>query len=224
VKAVILAAGIGSRLGRRLPKPLTKLPSGKSIIFNQIKLLRENDVREIIVVVGFKKEIIMEEFPQVIYRYNPMYHITNTSKSLMMALECMQADDVIWLNGDVYLDTQVLERVISGNGNIIAVNKASCGEEEVKYRTGPSGVIVEISKKVKEAEGEAVGVNKITRSDFDILLSSLKQCGNQDYFEKGIEIAVKKGVVFHPVDISDCRCVEVDFKKDLEKIQKGFTS
>lgn len=224
MKAVILAAGIGNRLGRRLPKPLTKLPSGKSILFNQIRLLRENDVREIIVVVGFKKEIIMEEFPQVIYRYNPVYHITNTSKSLMMALECVQADDVIWLNGDVYLDTQVLGRVINGSGNIIAVNKASCGEEEVKYRTGPSGVIVEISKKVKEAEGEAVGVNKITGPDFDLLLTSLKQCDNQDYFEKGIEISVKKGAVFHPVDISDCKCVEVDFKKDLEKIQKGFTS
>jgi choline kinase len=222
LKAVILAAGIGSRLGRKLPKPLTRLPSGKSIIFNQIKLLKENDITEVIIVVGFKKEIIMEEYPQVLFRYNPIYHITNTSKSLLMALESIGADDVLWLNGDVYLDTMVLSRVIQAKGNIIAVNKAACGEEEVKYRTNDSGEIVEISKKVKDAEGEAVGVNKITKSDFGIFLNSLKKCDDHDYFEKGIEIAIARGAVFYPIDISDCKCVEVDFKKDLEQIKRQF--
>ena len=42
MKAIILAAGIGSRLGKKLPKPLTRLPSGLTIIENQIKLLKEN--------------------------------------------------------------------------------------------------------------------------------------------------------------------------------------
>jgi len=222
LKAIILAAGIGSRLGKRLPKSLTELPSGETIISNQINLLKKIGIRDIILVVGFKKEVLMEEYPEVLYRYNPYYHITNTSKSLLMALESIEEDDVIWLNGDVYLDEEVLMRLLNNNGNIIAVNTADCGEEEVKYCTDGNGKIIEISKKVKEAEGEAVGVNKIQKKDFNTFVQSLKECDDNDYFEKGIEFSIKKGVNFFPVDISDCTCVEVDFKKDLDKINKTF--
>ena len=61
MKAIILAAGIGKRISKRLPKCLIPLPTGKTIIGNQIEILRANRIKEIIVVVGFKKEFIMEE-------------------------------------------------------------------------------------------------------------------------------------------------------------------
>lgn len=220
MKSVILAAGIGSRFGKTLPKPLIRLPSGLSIIDNQIRILRNNGVNEIIVIVGFKKEIVMEEIPEVLFRYNPVYHITNTSQSLRMAFESIEPDDVIWLNGDVYLEDSVMKRVIGANGNAIAVNKAKCGVEEVKYKTDFTGKIIEISKKVRDAEGEAVGVNKINKSDFVVFLESLRNCSEHDYFEMGIEIAIKKGVEFYPIDISDATCIEIDFKKDLEQLQR----
>ena len=57
MKAVILAAGVGSRLKSVLPKSLNKLPNGKTIIDNQINILRKLGVKEIFVVVGFKKEM-----------------------------------------------------------------------------------------------------------------------------------------------------------------------
>ena len=41
MKAIILAAGIGSRLGNLHPKPLTKLSNGESILKRQIKYLSE---------------------------------------------------------------------------------------------------------------------------------------------------------------------------------------
>lgn len=222
MKAVILAAGIGSRLGKRLPKSLTKLPSGKTIMSNQIHLLRKSGVKEIVVVVGFKKEFLMEEYPDVLYCYNPFYHVTNTSKSLLQAFESISDDDVIWLNGDVFLDEEVVKRIVTRDGNLIAVNTAECGEEEVKYKTDSSGIVIEISKKVENAEGEALGINKITKQDFKKLLNGLKKCENHDYFERGMEYAINDGVKFYPVDVSDCTCVEVDFKKDLEKVLKSF--
>ena len=220
MKAIILAAGIGSRLRKKLPKSLIELPSGYTIIANQINLLRSTGINEIIVVSGFKKEVIMEECPDVLFCYNPFYHITNTSQSLKMAFGIIEEDDVIWLNGDVYLDKDVVQRVIEKRGNIIAVNNAECGEEEVKYRTDPSGKIVEISKGVIKAEGEAIGVNKIGCSDFEVFLESLGECSDEDYFEMGIEIAIRKGVAFQAVDVSDCACVEIDNAEDLEKIQE----
>lgn len=222
MKSIILAAGVGKRIGRKLPKCLTPLPTGKTILENQIELLKANGLREIIVVVGFKKELIMEYYPQVLYLYNPLFHVTNTSKSLMLALEYSTPDDIIWLNGDVYFEEEVLRRVLAFQGNAVAVNHARCGEEEVKYRTDEKGRITALSKTVHPAEGEAVGINKISRSTFPLFLEKLRACGDHDYFEKAMEMSIAEGHDFYAVDISDLKCVEIDFRKDLEMVRKFF--
>lgn len=222
MKSIILAAGVGSRLGDYLPKCLAKLPSGKTLIENQIEVLRGNGIYDVTAVVGFKKEIIMEWSPSITFRYNPVFHITNTSKSLMMALSGMEPDDTIWLNGDVFLESEVIKRVCALAGNVVAVNRAKCGQEEVKYSTDPKGFITAISKQVTPGEGEAVGINKISAQHFTALLDGLSRCKNDDYFEKGIEICIANGVDFWPINISDCKCVEIDFKADLEKVYQIF--
>ncbi len=222
MKAVILAAGVGSRIGNPRPKSLALLPTGDTILGNQIKALRESGIIEIIVVVGFKKEFIVEEFPELLYHYNPFYHLTNTSKSLLGALKSIKPDDVIWLNGDVVLESGVVSKVISANGNIIAVNTEKCSDEEIKYLTNVQGFITDISKSVQNAEGEAVGVNKICADDLKIFIESLEQCDDNDYFEKGIEIAINKDINFKPVDISEFKCIEVDFIEDYHRAKEMF--
>jgi choline kinase len=222
MKAIILAAGVGSRIGMPFPKSLTKIANGKSIFKNQVSILKANGIDEIIVVVGFKKEIIMEVDETVLFAYNPLFHVTNTSKSLLNAMKRISEDETIWLNGDVCLEEKLIARIIKEQGNVIAVNTEACGEEEVKYRTGDDGMITEISKKVVDAEGEAVGVNKISKPDFGKMVRFLEKCDDNDYFEKGIEYAINAGVRFKPVNISDLKCIEVDFAKDLEKANKLF--
>jgi choline kinase len=219
MKAIILAAGVGKRIKRQLPKCLIELTAGKTIIENQRAILRASGIREIFVVAGFKKELLMERCPEVVYVYNPNYHITNTSKSLFCAMEQMEEDDVIWLNGDVYLQPQVIELVLSRAGNVIAVNKEECRDEEVKYQTDASDRVVRISKEVCQAEGEAVGINKISKKDFATLAENLRRCDDGDYFEKAIELCIEQGVEFRPADISRFECVEVDFEDDLKKIR-----
>ena len=63
----ILAAGMGTRLGRPLPKPLTTLSDGRTIIGQQLENIRTvlGVDSEILVVVGFKLEAIIEAFPDV---------------------------------------------------------------------------------------------------------------------------------------------------------------
>jgi hypothetical protein len=55
-----------------------------------------------------------------------------------------------------------------------------------------------------------------------IFFDSLRKYNDYDYFEIGMEIAIDNGMVFYPEDISDCMCVEIDFKKDREKIHEQF--
>jgi choline kinase len=66
--------------------------------------------------------------------------------------------------------------------------------------------------------GEAVGINYVSRADKAVLMRQLNKVDNQDYFERGIELAIEQnGLLFEPVDISDLYAVEVDFAEDLER-------
>jgi choline kinase len=219
----ILAAGMGTRLGRPFPKPLTELASGKSIMAQQVDNLRSvfgKDLR-ITVVVGFKHDLIMERFPDVLFAYNENYDQTNTSKSLLRALGVSHVGGVLWLNGDVVFDPRILETLrplIGAEQSFVCVNTDAVGDEEVKYNVDDRGFIRELSKTVAEPLGEAVGINYVADGDKQLLIRHLEDCDDQDYFERGIETAVASaGLLVRPVDISEFYAVEVDFEDDLER-------
>lgn len=221
MKIIILAAGIGSRLGKPHPKSLTVLSNGKSIMQNQIDaFLQYVSIDDIYIVVGFKKELIMEAVPKAAFIYNDYFDTTNTSQSLLRALKKVGDEDVIWANGDVVFDPVIIERLLNEQVSCMAVNTAAVGEEEVKYEVNSLGMIQKVSKIVEHPEGEAVGVNKLLAPDVKIVLDQLALCNDQDYFEKGIELAIIKGLNIKPLDISDVMCMEIDFIEDLNKVNQ----
>ena len=221
MKAIILAAGIGSRLGNSNPKPLTKLNNGESILGRQVAYLSEYlGVTNIIAIVGYKKDLIMESFPDLLYVYNNFYDTTNTSKSLLAGLNKIENENVLWLNGDVVFEKELLPQIIKCSKSCMAVNTNSVGEEEIKYNIFDDGNIKEVSKTVSPALGEAVGINKIVAVDFRLFKSNLEKCNNQDYFEKALELSIQDGMKIIPVDINKYLCMEIDFLEDLEQINK----
>ena len=176
MKIIILAAGIGSRLGNPFPKPLTPLKDGKSIMQRQIdNITTYFDVNDITTVVGFKKNLIMEQFPEVNYVYNPFFDRTNTSKSLLRALKKHRGNSILWFNGDVVFDHQLLSLLledIKNNHSFVSVNTQSVSDEEVKY-TLKDGYVQYLSKEVKNGLGEAVGINFISSNDLDVFINQL---------------------------------------------------
>jgi choline kinase len=217
--AVILAAGMGTRLGRPWPKPLTPLADGRTIMRQQVDNLTSafGDELRIMTVIGFKLELIIESFPNNLYVYNESYDQTNTNRSLLKALKLSGPGGVLWMNGDVVFDPRVLDRVkeyIDRDESIICVNTAVVGDEEVKYRVDADGFVNELSKQVVNALGESVGINFVAKKDKELLISGLEACQDSDYFERGIEIMVDlHGSHVRPVDISDLFAVEVDFEE-----------
>jgi choline kinase len=222
-QVVILAAGMGSRLGRTLPKPLTELSDGRTIMGQQFDNIHHafGNNAKVTIVVGYKLEHIIEAFPQASFVYNEEYDQTNTSKSLMRALQASNQGGVLWMNGDVVFDPAVLDRaasMIARDQSFVTVNTSKVSDEEVKYTTSAEGYIKELSKTVRGGLGEAVGINYISSADKPVLLRQLRAVGAQDYFERGLELAIEQnGLLVEPVDISDLYAVEVDFAEDLER-------
>ena len=223
VQATILAAGMGTRLGRPFPKPLTHLHDGRSILQQQLDNLLTvfGDALRLTVVVGFKHDLVMEAVPDALFAYNENYDQTNTCKSLLKALRASHEGPVLWMNGDVVFDAEVLRRLqpyIESGRSAVAVNTSTVAEEEVKYTVDAEGFVRGLSKTVLGGLGEAVGINVISATDKAAFVRGLADCDEQDYFERGLELAIERdGVQVTPVDISDLFAVEVDFEEDLTR-------
>jgi choline kinase len=172
-------------------------------------------------VVGFKLDLVIEAMPDITFVYNEVYDSTNTSKSLLKALRLSQAGGVLWLNGDVVFDPRVLGLIhdkIEAGRSFVAVNTASVAEEEVKYTLDADGYVAELSKTVVGGLGEAVGINYVAAGDKAKLIARLEEADDQDYFERGLELAIEKdGLRVEAVDISAYQVVEVDFEDDLSR-------
>ncbi|GIH13137.1 hypothetical protein Raf01_13090 [Rugosimonospora africana] len=224
MNVVVLAAGLGTRLGRPYPKPLTPLADGRSILRQQLDHLRDafGPQVQVTVVVGFKMSLIMEAAAdEASFIYNELYDQTNTSKSLLKALRLAPPGGVLWLNGDVVFVPGLLGELtaqIDAGQSFVAVNTDSVADEEVKYTLDDDGYIKELSKQVVGGLGEAVGINYVTEEDRAVLVKHLDRCGDQDYFERGLETAIgEEGLRVAAVDISQYGCVEVDFEPDLDR-------
>ncbi len=230
---VILAAGMGTRLGMPHPKPLTPLADGRSILCQQLENLHAGlGEVAVTIVVGFHAEEVMAAAPGALFAYNERYEHTNTSKSLLRALRLAPPGGVLWLNGDVVFDPRLLHRVrpvLDADHSFVCVNTEAVGDEEVKYTASSDGLVLELSKSVIGGLGEAVGINYIASADRATLAEHLEGCTDTDYFERGIESAIEAaGMRVLALDISEFFVVEVDFAGDLERanveVGKSVTS
>lgn len=214
---------MGSRLGRSLPKPLTLLADGRTILQQQVDNIRQafGPDTSVTLVVGYKLEHVIDSQPDADYVYNERYDQSNTSKSLLRALRASKPGGVLWFNGDVVFDPAILKRLeplITAEQSFVAVNTAAVSDEEVKYRVDDAGFISELSKTVRDGLGEAIGINYVSAAEKQALQYWLGKVEQGDYFERGIELAILAGQMrVQPIDVSDLYAVEVDFAEDLEQ-------
>ena len=224
MKIIILAAGMGTRLNLNAPKCLTELFTKETILDRQLESLSHYvDKKDIIIVVGYKSNLIKAKYHDYCFVENLNYKNTNTAKSLLLALNSIDSNNnIIWLNGDVVFDKEIIKFLIKSTESSMLVNSGAVGEEEVKYKINKDGTIKSVSKIINNGLGEAVGLNKINSNDLKKFKSCLEKCANDDYFEKAIELLINQGSKVYPIDISDYFCCEIDTKEDLNLVNTYF--
>jgi choline kinase len=116
MKAVIMVAGVGSRLGKKvkhLPKCL--LPAGgETILSRGVRLLKQNGVTQTVVVAGYRASLVREEIAMdAVVVVNPFFRVTNSIASLWFAHRAVDLhDDLVVLNGDVVYEEEVLRAAL----------------------------------------------------------------------------------------------------------------
>lgn len=226
---IILAAGKGTRLGGAIPKPLTQLPDGRTIIQQQLDNIEAvygaRALSRVRVVVGHRAEELVEQLPQQVSAvYNADYDRCNTAWSLYRGLQqCPVNRPIIWMNGDVVFSPLILGRANDlASENFMAVVPGPCGEEEMKYSLTAEGLISSVSKENKRGLGEAVGINQISAKDRMNFMLALKKQHAQAYFEAAIQETLRHQMNWFPLDTSGLHAVEVDFVEDLEKVNQLY--
>ena len=230
MQGLILAAGASRRLyplTEKTPKCLLEV-GGLPILSHQLNALQKYSINEIIIVLGYYKEMIIEYIRnnhselKFTYITNHEFSETNTSYSAYLCKDLLSSETLL-MNGDVLYPPRLLDQIINSNHEtVFAVDIKQCGEEEVKVIIDSNKRIVSIGKEldIKESLGEFIGVAKLSIpfcDSFGISLSRLiDKRGKSNYFESAIEPILNKHDVFFE-DISHLPCIEIDFKEDLQK-------
>ena len=118
MKVLILAAGRGTRISRYLsgkPKCTVDIGGGQCLIEYTIDLLHSRGIQDIGIVLGYEAQVIREVLADkgVSFFYNPFYDVTNSIASAWFAKEFLTGDDLLIMNGDVYLEEKLLDRILA---------------------------------------------------------------------------------------------------------------
>jgi len=228
MKAIILAAGKGSRLDQsgETVKCLLKFGS-LTLIELQCKYLRECGINEISVVVGFEAERVRRTCgSEVEYIDNPIFVKTNSLYSLWLARHCF-SDGFVVINSDVLFHPQLLWDLLTARREDALLvsyrEEIGYGDEEMKVKVR-GGRVLDISKDMDpaEADGENVGIVKFGASGATLLqeqMAPLVEDGALRSWAPRAFLEFAKRRPLHVIGTRGFPWIEIDFPQDYRRAQ-----
>ena len=236
MKAVILAAGIASRL-RPLtdttPKCLLQIGE-RCLLQRTFDALIANGINDFVVVTGYRERQIIEfldsQYIGINIRFisNERYSSTNNIYSLWLAKSEVRGQDILLLDSDILFDPQIITAVLNNSApDALALNRHELGEEEIKVIVDADKRVVEISKvcSIADAIGESVGIEKMSATYTEALYAELGQMievEKQDniFYERAFERLIPKGLLFKVEDTTRYFSVELDTVDDFNQAKR----
>jgi choline kinase len=239
MKVIILAAGVGKRLGKdgeNIPKSLLKFDE-ISLLERHFQILKSFNIEEIIIVVGYQSAKIQEEINRLNLNswvktiYNPNY-TQGSVVSLWCAKEILETEEnILLMDADVLYDARILERLVNTKyPNCFLLDRNfEPGVEPVKLCV-KDGVLVEFRKQINselsfDIWGESVGffrfsgngAKKLAKRASFYVENSLE---NEPYEDVIRDLLLETPEDFGYEDITGLSWIEIDFPEDIAKAKE----
>ncbi len=235
LKAVVLAAGPGRRLGpltRELPKTLLPLGDGGTILDLVLANLASVGIEDVVIVTGFAAGRVDEALPKLQERHgvrieplvNDRAEEWNNAHSLWLARDAF-ADGALLVNGDTVHPPSVEETLLAarGDGVLLAVDREQAPGDEAMKVVLDGGRLTRIGKGLDGADGEYIGVAFLGPAAAEPLTDALEATWRSDpslYYEDGFQELVDRGEEVRAAAIGSVAWVEVDDDADLARAQE----
>jgi choline kinase len=239
MKAIILSAGQGSRLGHMTddrPKCLIEF-HGRSLLDRQLDTLDANGVKEAVVVSGFHDEMVNAAIerrraagqgPSVRTVFNPFYKVADNLGSLFLVCNELEGDCLVW-NGDTLVSKTLMAKVIGNSGRdgicVTIDRKQSYDEDDMKvvHDVG-GGRLRAIGKRIAEGvNAESIGLLAFRGEGAPRFRDAIEREmrtpeGTTVWYLRVIHYMAQESDVW-TLDISGEEWGEVDFPEDVERAE-----
>lgn len=239
-KAVILAAGLGSRLKpltNTAPKCLT-LVDGQSITQHTLDILEKNGIKETVILIGYLGNMIAKKIGsqyrgmKISYLWNHIYSKTNTMYSLWLANKYLE-QGIILIEGDT-----LFEEILISGALARETGKTFWIVEQFTSQYEGSMEIVDQDKRIIElrmVHGQlaeyrnnyfkSAGILKITSEYGKKLSKWLKQDVENGNINIYYDLVIAKHLSDSPIyihDITGLKWAQLDNLNDLKRMERIF--
>ncbi|MCL1984673.1 MAG: phosphocholine cytidylyltransferase family protein [Methanomassiliicoccaceae archaeon] len=227
MKAILMAAGVGSRISRAVDKPKSALEIGNTtIIAHTADMLNRNGI-DVNVVIGFMEDYVCKVLSGKKVRFfrNPFYRATNSIASLWFARELIDGkEDIILANADVFWEQPILDTVMSEERDAMMLGDVSRAETGDYFFRTSDDKITAYGKELKREERntEYVGISKISKGFSLTFKERLEALIKKERYGLWWEDVLYEHLNETPIYVRDVNgkfWAEVDYIEDYERIK-----
>lgn len=228
MRVLILAAGRGTRISRYLsgnPKCTVDIGGGQCLIQYTVDLLHAKGIQDIGIVLGYKEQVIREVLAgkNVSFFVNPFYDVTNSIASAWFAEDFIREDDLLIMNGDVYLEDRLLDLILSERESPVMFADGSRKETADYKFFYEGGILKKYGKELtgSDISGEYIGIGRFEKNFLPQFVRQMEEMiGRQEHsvWWENVIYSLSEKQPIRVKEVSGLFWAEVDYIEDYERI------
>jgi choline kinase len=239
MRAIILAAGRGSRLQQNQEMPKCLLRFGNlSLLERHLRMLKTLGVTEVVLALGFRDDLVAAELdrlawqprPQIVL--NPRFELGSVLTVHTVADAMTRGGDVLLMDADVLYDERIARALLAGAApvNRVLIDRDfEAGDEPVKVCV-QNGIPIELRKQLApdlkyDDIGESVGFFRFDERAARRLAAIVAQYVESERSHLPHEEAVRdlireRSQVIEVTDVTGSPWIEIDFPLDVTRAER----
>jgi L-glutamine-phosphate cytidylyltransferase len=232
MQAIILASGVGSRLGtltEDTPKCLVRV-AGRSLLERQLDALGSLGVHDILITTGHMQDRVEAAVGgRARFQFNPFFASTNNLVSLWLCRHWM-TDDCLVFHADMLFALELVRATMDAEGDVVLLCDESCHVRgHLRAQADAQGRIVAVNRDMDPAVayGRFLGLAKFSRRIVPAASEALEGCVKDglldSYYVAAVERLIGRGADVCPCPTEGRAWQEIDYPEDFEEAQKRWT-